>query len=274
MLPHSGICPVRGIHYNGPTLERTLSVRLFGDSKRLETLRGAIIRILRRHDPEAATFDDDEWALLQAHNLNRTPEYVPIAGPLALRVLTCVDNDSVGRAPAIDLRPFQPSVSLSAVMLRNIEVAACDARILVTVENATSFSELLAVRPADLLAVYIGGFASPTIIRLLRTIRVVRPDLPLLHWGDLDAGGLRILAHLRESLGDVAMLAMSSAIVHAYSSFAQPLTTTDRAALRRLREHAKLGDCVPLIDTLLSIDKKLEQEAVELAAVLQEIPLT
>jgi len=264
-----------------PTLERTLSVRLFSDSKRLETLRGAILRVLRRHDPEAATFGDDEWALLRAHNLDRAPEYVPIAGPLVL----CVRNEDQGQqtvdeqpscvvfgpASLIDLKPFQPSVALSVAMLRNADVAACDARALVTVENATSFSELLAARPADLLAVYTAGFASPSLIRLLCAIRAARPDLALLHWGDLDAGGLRILAHLREHVGDVAPLAMSPPIFDAYHAFAQPLTSADRAALAALRQNATLAEGVPLIDTLLTGDQKLEQEAVDIAAVLNEV---
>lgn len=253
-----------------PTLERTLSVRLFGDSKRLEALRGAIARVLRRHDPEAATFGDDEWALLRAHNLDRAPEYVPVAGPLVLRASITGVIDSLVPAPTIDLTPFRPSVALSAAMLQDTDVAGCSARALVTVENATSFSELLAARPAELLAVYTGGFASPTVVRLLCAIRAARPNLPLLHWGDLDAGGLRILAHLREHVGNVAPLAMSPAVFDAYRAFTQPLTPTDRSALAALRQHTALADCVSLIDTLLAAGKKLEQEAVDIVAVLKE----
>ena len=281
-----------------PTLERTLSVRLFGDTKRLEALHGAIVRVLRRHDPEAATFGDDEWALLQAHNLDRAPEYVPIAGPLALRVRTederPTTNDqrhpmagtcqssaaeqpsSFAGAPStvIDLKLFQPSVALSAAMLQAAEVAACDAARLITVENATSFNELLMSRPPEVLIIYIGGFASPTVIQLLRAVRAVQPHVPLLHWGDLDAGGLRILAHLREHVGNVASLAMGSAIFDAYRAFAQPLTSTDHTTLTVLREHAALADCVSLIDTMLAAGKKLEQEAVDIVAVLRQISPT
>jgi hypothetical protein len=214
---------------SAPTLERTLSTRLFRNSKRLEALRGAIIRVLRRHDQEAPTFGEDDWALLRAHNLDRAPEYVPIAGPLALCAPTTDPDHCLAPAPVIELTPFQPSVALSAAMLRSVDVVTCNARILVTVENATSFNELLAVRPADLLAIYTGGFASPTVIQLVTAIRGARPTLPIVHWGDLDAGGLRILAHLRQHLRDIAPLAMNSAIFDAYQAFAQPLTPTDRS---------------------------------------------
>ena len=248
-----------------PTLERTLSARLFGDSKRLEALRGAIMRVLRRHDPAAATFGDDDWAVLRAHNLDRAPEYVPVAGPLVLRGAVALDG------PAIAIGLFQPSVALSAAMLRDAAVASCDARCLVTVENATSFNELLLARPPDVLVIYTGGFASPTVIRLLRAIRSARPAIPALHWGDLDAGGLRILAHLREQAGPFAPLLMDAPTLAAYGAFAQPLTPGDRAALAELRSRAALADCTPLIDALLALDTKLEQEAVDIGALISQI---
>ncbi len=244
-----------------PTLERTLSVRLFGDSKRLEGLRAPVLRVLRAHDPEAAAFGDDDRALLRAHRLDRVPEYLPLAGPLALRTPDAL----------LDLAPFRPSVALSAATLRAAAVAACAARWVVTVENATSFTELLAQRPPELLAISVGGFASPTAVELLRAIRAARPDLPLLHWGDLDAGGLRILAHLRRQIGPVAALAMDPAIFAAHRALAQPLTAADRSALAALRGQAILADCLPLIEALLAAGQKLEQEAVDLRAVLAQI---
>jgi len=250
-----------------PALERTLSVRLFSDSKRMEKLRGDVLRVLRAHDPEAGAFGDDEWALLRAHNLDRVPEYVPVAGPLLLWAPERAARPDAD--PTLDLTPLWPSVALSATMLRTVEVAACDARWLVTVENPTSFTELLKLRPPYLLAVYTGGFASPAVIQLLRAVCAARPDLPLLHWGDMDAGGLRILAHLRRQVGGVAALAMDPAVFAAHRAFALPLTPGDRTALAALRALPALSDRLPLIDALLEAGQKLEQEAVGAAEVLR-----
>ena len=36
-------------------------------------------------------------------------------------------------------------------------------------------------------------------VHLVRTARLIAPDTPLYHWGDIDAGGLRIAAHLEDS---------------------------------------------------------------------------
>ncbi len=243
-----------------PTLERALSVRLFGDSKRLASLRGGLLRVLRRHIPDAAIYGDDDDALLRAHQLDRAPEYVPLAGSLNLSLPT---SD-----PPLTLAPFLPSVALPAPLLRTARVTRVQARAVITVENLTSFSELCAARPSDVLAIYTGGFASPTVIGLLRAIKAAAPDIPLWHWGDLDAGGLRILAHLRAKLGDVAALAMNPETFEAYVAAAQPLTAGDRESLRELCAHPALHDCAGLIARLLEAGMKLEQEAVPAAAAL------
>jgi Uncharacterized protein conserved in bacteria C-term(DUF2220) len=267
------------------TLERMLSVQLFGNSKRLEELRGGILQVLRRHDSDAAAFADDDGALLRAHHLDRAPEYVPIAGSLVLE-LPAIGPFVSARAgdqrptahvqpprqrSAVDLAPFVPSVALSAAMLRQARVIGCEAQALITVENATSFSELAARRTADLLVIYTGGFASPTVIRLLHALRELNPALPLFHWGDLDAGGLRILAHLRSQLGDSVPLAMDPAAFHAHRGQAQPLTTIDRTALTKLATHPRLTDCAQLIATLLKTDQKLEQEAISAEDLLEAL---
>jgi hypothetical protein len=245
-----------------PTLERTLSVQLFNDSKRLEALRSAIVQVLRRHDPQAASYGDDIWALLASQYLDRVPEYVPIAGPLLLH-----------GQQTIDLSAFAPSVALSAAMLRTVNTLESAASMLVTVENATSFSELVAARPQAVLALYTGGFATPTVIALLQRIRAAQPALPFYHWGDCDAGGLRILAHLRSRLGQVAPLLMDRPTFARYQSWGQPLTAGDRAALELLRAQPALADCVELIDTLLAAGRKLEQEAISVADLLDALAL-
>ena len=242
-----------------PTLERRLSVRLFGDSKRLEALRSAVLTVLRHHDPEAKSYGGEKWALLRAHHLDRVPEYIPLAGPLLLKL-------SSG-STWLDIAPFTPSVALSAAMLRDVTLVECSATTVLTIENASSFSEWVTLRPADVLTFYTGGFASPTVIALLQRIQARRPDLPFYHWGDLDAGGLRILAHLRTHLRDITPLAMDVATFEQYRRHAKPLTKPDRAALRTLLDLPLLSDCVDLIKQLLAADKKLEQEAVEIKRV-------
>jgi hypothetical protein len=240
-----------------PTIERALSVRLFADSKRLADLRSALVIVLRRHAPGADQFGDDERALLQAHMLERIPEYVPLAGPLLLQFVT-----PHGTTSTLDLRDFAQGLALPTGTLQTGSVGASTAQSVVTVENATSFHELLAVRPPNVLALYIGGFAGPATLQLLGAVAAACPDAVFYHWGDIDPGGLRILAHLRGHLGQVKPLAMDVATFEQHRWHAQPLTQRDRATLKSLQAQPLLNDCSRLIAHLLESGHKLEQEAV------------
>lgn len=247
-----------------PMLERTLSVRLFGDSKRLKALRRAIVAILRAHDETAPLYGGDEWALLRSRHVDRVPEYVPLAGNLTVE----------WEDRRADLSPFGEGVALPATMVHAARVAVCDASHVVTVENATSFSQMVALRMPRLLVLYTGGFASPAVTSLLRNIRAAAPRARFLHWGDMDAGGLRILAHLRASFStDVRPLAMDVPAFEEHRDYAQPLTGEDRRALASLRASPVLGDCFELIDHLLGEGRKLEQEAVSARGALAGLDL-
>lgn len=240
-----------------PTSERTLSVRLFADSKRLAELRSAMVTVLRRCDPAAAEFGDDDRALLQAYLLERIPEYIPLAGPLLLQI-SALD----GATPPLDLRTFERGIALPTSTLQTCTVSACTATTVLTIENATSFHEALVVRPPSMLTLFSGGFASPATLDLLRAIGVACPDIVFYHWGDIDPGGLRILAHLRGNLGTVHPLAMDIPTFEQYRQHVQPLTPRDRSTLKSLHQHPLLTDCYPLIAHMLATGYKLEQEAV------------
>jgi hypothetical protein len=237
-----------------PVSERVLSVRLFNNSKRLAVIRDAIVAVLRRFDPQAHEFGDDARAILQAHMLQRIPEYVPIAGPLVLQ--------RHGEGPPLDLRGFAEGLALPSSVLLHCGIQSCEAQILVTIENATSFHELLAIHQPGVLAIYSGGFAGPALIALLQRVRAAAPQVPCYHWGDLDPAGLRILAHLRQHLGEVRPLAMDAATLEQHRVQARPLSARERSSLQQLGRQPLLSDCRPLIEAMLASGCKLEQEAV------------
>jgi hypothetical protein len=265
-----------------PTLERTLSVQLFGNSKRLAELRGGILTVLRTHALEVSPVGDDDWAVLQAHNVYRPPEYVPLTGPLSLWLRPPVGADlsrpgtgcniERGRdksAPTeirdsvyLQIEPHLPSISLPDDILRTAIIASCPAIALITVENLTSFSELLFVRPPSVMVVFTSGFPSPALTSFLARIRAYRPDLPFLHWGDMDAGGFKILAHLRRRLGTVLPLGMDIETFETYRTYAQPLEADDKSNLSTLLADPLLADCTRLIEHLMKVGMRLEQEAV------------
>jgi hypothetical protein len=246
---------------SAPTLERKFSVQLFGDSKRLKDLLRPMLAVLRRHDPSAAEYGDDDDALLRAHQLERVPEYVQLSGTLVLQTAQA----------QLDLTPFAPSIALSAATIRAARVVACPARAVVTIENATSFSEFVAVRPNNVLAIFTSGFASPTIITLLKGIGAANPMLSFFHWGDLDVGGLRILAHLRSQIGNVTPLAMDADTFNQFQTHAQKLNAKERDALMQLQAHPGLTDGAEIIQRLIATNRKLEQEAVDAERVIKSL---
>lgn len=237
-----------------PVLERALSVQLFSNSKRLETLRGKLITVLRRFDSVETTFIDDDDAILRLHWLERTPEYVPVSGPLVLQ----------SGAMEMDVGAFTPSVALSALMLRQARVVRVPARHVVTIENATSFSEAVVAQsvPPESLLIFTGGFSSPTIIQLLQAMRAAQTSLQFWHWGDMDVGGLRIFAHLRSQVDSMQPLGMDSETFESHRAYAQPLSQKERDSLLALASLPLLSDCFGLIDAMLAASQKLEQEAI------------
>jgi hypothetical protein len=244
-----------------PILERLLSVRLFRDSKRLEELRSTIVAILRRYAPHAQEYGDDDAALLRAFWVERVPEYIPIAGTLTVSLANQL----------VSLTPLTPSVALSVATIQQITTVECSADAVVTIENATSFTEWITIAPSRILTIYTGGFASPSALMLLRMVRHCHPHLAFYHWGDMDAGGLRILAHLRREIGDVIPLGMDTYWLEKTRAYSQTLSSNDRGGLERLQNHPLLTDCSILIHYLLTHNLKLEQEAIASQAVLQSL---
>lgn len=87
--------------------------------------------------------------------------------------------------------------------------ATASAKAVLTVENLTSFHRQVRECPQDdVVVVYLGGFPN----RLLRSAldHLARQGLPFHHWGDVDAGGVRIVRYLRDRLGiPISLHAMS-----------------------------------------------------------------
>lgn len=227
------------------TLERVLSTRVFGDSKRFEAIRPKVVRLLAQFWPGADAVEDSD--LLRAIGVDRAPEYVPVAGPIV------IDR-------TLDLAGVPFSVALPAPVLRTAAFGHSGAAAVVTIENETSFAQWLEVRPPDIIAVLTGGFPSRAVLRLVRDL--ARLGLPVFHWGDLDAGGLEILAYLRREVGPVTALAMGAKELEAFRDACRPLPDGDRRRLERVRERPELADSRSAIDHLLQAGRKLEQEIV------------
>jgi hypothetical protein len=109
------------------------------------------------------------------------------------------------------------------------------------------------------------------VLYLVKTIHLSYPDIPLLHWGDLDVGGLRILAHLRRYIPTITPLAMNAETFKEHLNYGQALSRGEHHSLMQLKTQPLLQDCIPLIDILLTNKRKLEQEAIRPSWFLERV---
>ena len=159
---------------------RRESVRLFGDSKRLEKLT-AWLELLVTGELAASGLSKEEiWSAI---GLRREPQPLLLAGR---GTVTLAD----ATLPLV--RPYL------GVPVESLQSVTTTARCLLSIENLASFHDAAqANRSGDALLIYTGGMPSPAWrAAYARMLRALPPELPVFHWGDIDEGGFRIAAVL------------------------------------------------------------------------------
>jgi hypothetical protein len=251
--------------------ERVVSERLFGDSKRLGAVRSRVVDVLVRADPRwDGIAPSDATDLLEAYGVRRKPGFIRCAGRVALHV-----GDRTYR-----LEDFTPAAHLPEAWAQAWVKALASPTIarVTTIENEFPFLAYVeeAGGPAGLgargeVAVYTAGFPAPALVECLAEIVRRDPAKELQHWGDADAGGLRIWWLLRTRLDHPIALLRTTAewLEGAAQQGGTPLDDTDRGALRRLRGQLATAPCaaqadvreaIGLIDALFALGVKVEQE--------------
>jgi len=167
---------------------RTFSRRTVGDSKALERLEGAVVRLLGgiiELPPEAKP-----RAALRAIGLERFAPPLLIAGRVDLdgADLSAVSPLYLGIAPneADRIRFREPPAYL------------------LTIENFASFSRhIIEADPRRLgTTVYVGGYPSLATQQALRVLAAAVPgDTPIFHWSDIDPDGTWIFRTIERAIG-------------------------------------------------------------------------
>lgn len=168
---------------------RTFSRSVAGDSKALERLEAAVLRILSTaiELPPA----ERPREALAALGLDRFGPPLLIAGPLALS--------------GVALPPALPYLGLPATpaALETLSVTRPPTHLL-TIENFTSFNRHVLEADPDRrgLTIYTGGYPSRTIQEALwRLVRFLPAEAPCFHWSDIDADGVHIFLTVARALG-------------------------------------------------------------------------
>ena len=168
---------------------RTFSRLTVGDSKALEkNVRQVAAAMAKIFGGMEEPFRLDPEELLASAGIRRLPQPILLHGDLSL------DGRSF---------PAMPYVGIPTDCAGGICLLTKPDYIL-TIENFTSFVRHVreVARSERALVVYAGGFPSrPTLATITRL--AAEAKVPTFHWGDMDAGGVRIFRHLERHLAAV-----------------------------------------------------------------------
>lgn len=229
------------------TAERLFSQRLFQNTKRFQEIRAKIVTIIKRYDNEMNDSAADE--VLSYFNVVKNPGFVYLKGTAALSI----------HQQTIDLALLNSEFSLSTKNIQHVVFDELDVKRVVTVENLTTFFE---VNLENTLIIYLGGYHNRLRRSLLKIVERANPTAAFYHFGDIDAGGIYILEHLRKKTGiPFTPIKMDVETLVEYQKYGQSLTKTDRQRLEKMKEIAGMQD---VIEYMLIHDCKLEQEIISL----------
>lgn len=163
---------------------RRASAHLFRNSKRIQDL-WRFIEVLATGSVQPTQRDMEE--VFADVGLVRFPPTLLLAGDGAVQCRNSL-------VPLV-----RPYIGIPPVQLQVPRFAPAP-HLVLTVENLTTFHELAASRPQGAVLLYTGGMPSRSWTASYREVlRAVPRNCPVVHWGDIDAGGFRIAAHLAET---------------------------------------------------------------------------
>lgn len=162
---------------------RRESVRLFGDSKRLEKLTPWLDLLVTGELAASGLSKEEVWSAL---GLRREPQPMLLAGSGTVQLAD------------LTLPLVRPYLGLPVEAVRSVTTSA---RCVLSIENLASFHDAARAAGTDaVLLLYTGGMPSPAWRAAYASILAnLSAALPIYHWGDIDEGGFRIAAVLAQA---------------------------------------------------------------------------
>ncbi len=165
---------------------RTFCLEAGVDSKAFERHRGSIVEVVRAaYGLDGLEADE----VIAAIGFRPFHQAIHLRGPVKVPSLE------------LDCSRARPYVAIPPPAAGDLRLTS-DVRAILTIENFTSFNRHAAeVDQPDTVVVYSGGFPSPSVALSLRTLIDAAPMADVYHWGDIDAGGVRIFRNIEERVG-------------------------------------------------------------------------
>ena len=228
---------------------RDFSVKVYGDSKAFEKIKGKVAKVIKDFDAQCNVESDDD--ILAEYNIVKNSTYVLIKNAFVFKLNNAtIDLDSLG---------FE--YSLSDEMIKALVPIKISAERVITVENLTSFYGL---QDSKALIIYLGGYHNHTKNMLLQRIKNIFPKDEYYHFGDIDAGGFYILNHLKEATGiSFKPYKMGIAELETNIGKLKSLTENDKKRLTLMRQDSRFLEFQEVITYMLEHNVKLEQEILD-----------
>lgn len=257
--------------------KRMLSQQLFQDTKTFERMveRRLIHLIQSRSGIE---YDSDTDAL-ESVGIADHSRSVWIAGTLRLSI----ENETTSIAM------FPGGIGLSQDTVRRLNVEEIGGERIVLIENLTSWHQWVKTRQGvEELVIYTGGFPNRTAQLLLRKLggyiyvddyedgsgngdapmyrdgegSVSCEKLPVYHWGDMDAGGIKIFEYIRKHFfPDLRPLGMDEASYLRYVDTGLEFSPAYRNKLKDMLVSDTFTRWHGLLELMLAHGKRIEQES-------------
>ena len=230
---------------------REFSIKVFHDSKMLQSMSGRLGKIFRTFGED--TEEKDFAQILAEYGIYHTPNYVYLKGKVSFWVHETLYH----------IADLKQGIGISGEDLSAIRF--CDMgeiRRVMTIENLTTFFRW---EEADALIIYLGGYHNSVRRKLLKTVYEALPAAEYYHFGDIDAGGFEIYKDLCEKTGiPFRMYRMDLNTLQIYEEYGRELTEHDRIRLQRMLEaHTFEEESMrEVIRYMLERNVKLEQECV------------
>lgn len=222
------------------TFKRNFSIKVYGDSKRYEHIENKVLKIIKDFGNEDNLND---------YNIISNYTYVYFKGDISFHI-----NNSI-----INGNDFIGGIAISSKDIDKIENIKVNGGKLFTIENLTTFNNF----SEKAVVIYLGGYHNKVRRDLLRKIAESNSEITYYHFGDIDAGGFKILNHLRKKTGiNFKAYNMNSEVLEKYINYGKNLTCNDKIEIERLINNNDYTEFKDVLEKMLKLNKKLEQEII------------
>lgn len=239
----TAICEI--VHNDKEQFIRDFSIKLFGDSKKLEQLEDRLRSFLYEYGEGS-----NRETAMEEYGIVKTPTYVSFKGMAILYI----------GEQKLDLSKLQGDISISTITMEQIDHIEITGKKVVTIENLTSFHTF---RNKEFFVIYLGGYHNNAKRQFLNKIYQSNSNIEYVHFGDIDAGGFYIYEHLiRKTAIPFKLMGMDVKTLSEHRDAWRELTSGDRKRIKTLTEKQCSEAYRDVLVYMLENNCKLEQEAV------------